>query len=475
MTRRGRAWALAALILGGTGAARADEGFWPMDRPLPRALREHHGFEPTAAWLEHLQKSCVRFSDGGSGAFVSADGLVATNHHVASDELERASTAERDLVATGFCARTLAEEIPCRSLELLTLWSTEDVTARIEGVSSKAGSLAEAEAARRREKTTIEQEAEQKTRLHCQVETLFQGGRHVLHCYRRYTDVRLVMAPEQSFAFFGGDTDNFEYPRYDLDVTFLRVYEGGKPLRPEHHLAWSATGCKAGDLVLVGGHPGHTQRLCTADHLRFRRDVEVPEQLRRAWRREVQLQTFSNRSAENARIAAGDLFGTQNFRKKSTGLLAGLQDPAVLASKEAEDGRLRAAVEADPDRKAKWGDAWDRVRSGLAAHRRIYDRHTLFVTRYGALRSDLYRIARDLVRLAAEREKPNAERLREYRDSELDSLTRELFADSPIYVDLEIDRLSSGFSLLVETLGGEDATVKKILRGLSPRARADAL
>jgi hypothetical protein len=475
MRKRGWAWAASALVLAVGSPVGADEGLWPLDRPLPRALRERHGFEPTAAWLEHLRKACVRFSDGGSGAFVSGDGLVATNHHVAAGELERTSTAERDLLASGFYAKTPGEELPCKELELLSLWSTEDVTDRVESAAAKAPSVAEAEAARRRERTRIEDEAEKRTGLDCQVEALWQGARHVLHCYRRYTDVRLVMAPERQVAFFGGDADNFEYPRYDLDVCFLRVYEGGKPLRPEHHLAWSASGAKEGDLALVGGHPGRTQRIYTLAHLRFLRDVEIPDGLRRAWRRESQLQAFGARSAENDRISSGDLFGVRNYRKRSTGLLAGLQDPAVLARKEAEEARLRAAVESDPVRKAKWADGWDRVGEALVAHRRIYERHALLVTRYGALRSDLYGIARHLVRLAEERTKPNPERLREYRDSELDTLFRELHADTPIHADLEVDRLTSGFSLLAENLGADDPTVAHILGGIPPRARAEAL
>jgi len=432
-------------------------------------LKEKYGFEPTPQWLEHVQKSSVRFGDGGSASFISADGLVMTNHHVGSDDLEKLSTPEKNLLKTGFYARTREEEAKCPDLEINVLWTIEDVTDRIKGAVSKEMSTADANTARRKMTTTIEKECEDKTKLDCQVVTLYKGGRYHLYQYKRFTDVRLVMAPEQDIAFFGGDNDNFEYPRFDLDMCFFRVYEDGKPYKPEHYFKWSQNGSTDGELVFVPGHPGRTQRLNTVEHLKFMRDVEMPVSLQRLWRREVQLQTFSARGTENARIAEGDFFGVQNGRKARTGMLAGLQDPAIMKKKEADEKKLREAVSANPDYKGQWGDAWDQVAQAETKYREFYLRQRVGIS------SDLFGIARNLVRLAEEKQKPNAERLREYSDSRLDSLYLELFSPKPIYDDLEIDRITSSLSYMEETFGGDDAYTQKALGGMSPRVRAEML
>lgn len=450
--------------------AFSDEGMWLVNKPPLKQLKDRFNFEPSRNWLEHVQKSAVRFSTGGSGSIVSKDGLVMTNHHVGSDNLEKLSTPDRDLLKTGFFAKTNAEELKCEDLELMSLWTIEDVSERVKGAASPGLSPAEANTARRKMMTTIEEEAEEKTKLDCQVVTLYQGGLYHLYCYKRYTDVRLVFAPEQQAAYFGGDNDNFEYPRFCLDVAFFRIYEDGKPLRPEHYLKWSANGAAEGDPIFVLGHPGRTRRLYTVDHLKFLRDVDVPSTLRQLWRREVQLQTFSGRNEENARIGRGDLFGVQNSRKAFTGILGGLHDPAIWKRKIADEKKLREFVDGNPDRKGQWGDAWDRISAAQRTYREFYTRH-----RTRGTNSTLAGFARHLVRLAEEKTKPNAERLREYRDTELDSLFLDLYSPAPIYDDLEIDRLTSGFSYMAETYGGDDPLVVKVLAGQSPRARAESL
>ena len=470
MTRWVRRTALAAVFgVAASSLVMADEGMWLFTKPPAKYLKEKYGFEPTPQWLEHVQKSSVRFNGGGSASFVSADGLVMTNHHVGSDDLEKLSTPEKNLLKTGFYARTREEEAKCPDLEINVLWTIEDVTDRIKGAVTKGMSTADANTSRRKMTTTIEKECEDATKLDCQVVTLYKGGRYHLYQYKRFTDIRLVMAPEQDIAFFGGDNDNFEYPRFDLDMCFFRVYEDGKPYKPEHYLKWSQNGSADGELVFVAGHPGRTQRLNTVEHLKFMRDVEMPVSMQRLWRREVQLQTFSGRNAEFARIAEGDLFGVQNGRKARTGILAGLQDPAVMKKKMEDEKKLRAAVSANPDYKGQWGDAWDQVAQAQAKYREFYPRHR------SGMRSDLFGIAVDLVRLAEEKQKPNAERLREYSDARLDSLYLELFSPKPIYDDLEIDRIASGLSYMVETFGGDDAYAQKALGGMSPRARAELL
>jgi len=449
--------------------AFADEGMWLPNKPPVKRLKEKYGFEPTPPWLEHVQKSAVRFSTGGSASFVSADGLVMTNHHVGSDNLQKFSTPEKNLLKTGFYAKASADELKCEDLEINVLWTIEDVTDRVKGAATTGMSTAEANTARRKMMITVEKECEEKTKLDCQVVTLYHGGRYHLYQYKRYTDVRLVMAPEKEIAFFGGDTDNFEFPRYDLDMCFFRVYEDGKPLKPQHYLKWSENGAADNELVFVAGHPGRTQRLYTVDHLKFIRDVEAPLSLQRLWRREVQLASFAARNEEFERIADEDYFGVQNSRKARTGILAGLHNPALISEKLEAEKKLRTAVKGNPDYQGQWGDAWDKVAESRKNYREFFLRHRL------GIGSDLFSIARHLVRLAEEKPKPNPERLREYADSNLDSLYLEIYSPAPIYDDLEIDRITSSLSYVAEMLGGDDPFVVKVLAGKSPRARADEL
>lgn len=460
------------LVAIGTATAQADEGLWLLNRPPDKVLRQRYGLEPTARWLEHLQKSCVRM--GASGALVSPDGLLMTNHHVGSDQLAKLSTPQRDLLTHGFYARTRGEELRCPDMEVEILWSIEDVTERIQAEAPPDLTPAARFEAQRKAMTRLEQESQAVSGLHSEVVSLYRGARYHLYRYKRYDDVRLVMAPEKGIAFFGGDNDNFEYPRFCLDVCFLRIYENGQPLRSEHFLKWSAAGAADGELTFVLGHPARTQRIFTYDHLRFLRDVEVPHTLRNLWRREVQLAAFCARSAEHARIGEDDLFGIQNSRKAWTGILGGLLDPQILDAKRAAEGELRAAVAARPEHQAAWGDAWQRIADAQQRYREFFVRYqTLREGR--ALGSDLFRIALTLVRLADELPKPSEERLREYRDSELDSVYLRLYSPAPIYETLEIDRLASGLSLLAELLGCEDPLVAAALDGRAPRQRAEQL
>jgi hypothetical protein len=460
-------------VLGPDSSLLADEGMWLFNRLPVERLAERYGFRPEPGWAEHVMRSAVRLSSGGSGSFVSADGLVLTNHHVASDCLQKLSTAERNLMEEGFLARSRAEELRCPDLEILVLWEIEDVTSRVQAAVKPDMEPGAAEQARRAARAAIEQESKEKTGLHSEVVTLYRGGEDHLYRYRRYDDVRLVMAPEVDIAFFGGDPDNFEFPRFCLDVCFLRVYEGGKPARVEHHLRWNQSGLEEGELIFVAGNPGSTQRLNTVDHLRFLRDVGYPRLLDVLYRREIALQQFSLEGAEEARIARDDLFGIQNSRKAVRGILAGLLDPAILAGKQRFEAELKGRVAADPSLGASLED-WSRIAASLEANRAIYDEYML-LERGRAFWSELFGKARTLVRLAEERAKPSAERLPEYRDAALPSLELELYSPAPIHPELEIAKLTDSLTAAAGTLGAEHPLASVLLGGRSPEARAREL
>jgi|694.fasta_scaffold15910_3 hypothetical protein len=455
-------------------SVRAEEGMWLFNRVPKQAIKEKYGFDVTDEWLEHVQKSAVRMGTGGSGSLVSPRGLVMTNHHVGRDMLEKLSTAERNLIENGFHAKTAAEELRCPDLEVDILWSIEDVTDRVMGAAKAAPDAAAAGRARRETMSAIEKESKEATGLKSQVVTLYQGGRYHLYRYRSFQDVRLVMAPDAQIAFFGGDPDNFEFPRYDLDMCFFRIYENDKPLANEHYLKWSRNGVRDGELTFVAGHPGTTQRLFTVAHLEFLRDVAYPVQMGGLWRSEVQLLNFGGRSEENRRISEGDLFSVQNSRKARTGIYQGLMDERLMAEKRAREAELRAAVEANPEYKAQWGDAWDQVAKAQAAYESFFLRYSAPGLGRGGL-GQLFGKARDLVRLADEKPKENAKRLREYSDSNLPSLEQQLFSPAPIYPALEIDTVASALGRMVELLGGEDPLVKQALAGLPPKLRAEQL
>jgi hypothetical protein len=451
----------------------ADEGMWLFNRTPNAIFKQRYNFEPTQAWLDHLQKASIRFNSGGSGSFVSADGLALTNHHVGLDCLAKISTKDHDYVTTGYHAKNQADEVKCVDLELNVLQSIEDVTPRVNAAVTPGMTTAAAQAARRSVMSAIEQESVQKTGMRSDVVTLFQGGEYHLYRYKKYTDVRLVFAPEVGIAFFGGDPDNFEYPRYDLDVCFFRAYENDKPVHPADYLKWSETGAKDNELIFVSGHPGSTSRLNTLTHLQFFRDVAYPFTLNILRRREVLLTNYAQRSIENDRRAHDELFGIKNSRKAYLGRIAGLQDPAVLKAKGATEAALRQKVTSDPQLNTAYGDAWQNVDAAIATYRPIYVEYR-FVEGGLAFNSGLFQMAKTLLRLGDESTKPNGERLREYRESNLPSLKQGLYSEAPIYEDLETVTLSDSLSNWLE-VAPSDPLVQRVLAGKSPQERASEL
>jgi hypothetical protein len=470
-------------LIGFAAAAIADEGMWLFSAPPLKQLKAKYNFEPSPQWLEHLQKASVRFSSGGSGSFVSASGLVITNHHVGADTLQKISTQEHNYLHDGFYARTQAEEIKSPDLELNVLVSTQDVTERVNSAVKPGMTPDRASAARGNAIAQIENESKKKTGLRSDVITLYQGGAYHLYCYKRYDDIRLVFAPEQQMAFFGGDPDNFEYPRYDLDICIFRVYENGQPAKIENYLKWNSRGPSDGELTFVSGSPGKTDRQLTLDELADTRDRFLPYLLRMFNRREVLLLAYGGRSFENARRARDDLFGDQNNRKRYDGYLAALLDPEIWSSLQAREQKLRGALGRDPKLRLTVA-AYDRIRNTQAELVKIAPRYgyleqerpiTVGYRGPRAFYGNLFKYARLLLRAVTERTKPNGERIPEFRDSARESLELELFSTEPVYDDYEILRLTDSLTDFASQFGANDPLVQNVLAGKSPHARAAEL
>lgn len=463
--------------------ALADEGMWLFTTPPAKQLKEKFNFEPKKEWLNHLQKSSVRFNSGGSGSFVSGTGLVITNHHVGADALQKFSDAQHNYLRDGFYARDRSQELKCVDLELNVLMSIEDVTARVNDAVKPNMSSGEASAARNAAVASIEKESKEKTGLRSDVVTLYQGGVYHLYRYKRYDDVRLVFAPEQQIAFYGGDPDNFEYPRFDLDICIFRVYENGQPAKIDNFLQINPRGPSDGELTFVSGHPGKTDRQLTVDELADMRDRFLPYVLDMFKRREVFLTSFGARSLENARRVRDDLFGVQNNRKRYDGYLAGLLDPQISSDLQAREQKLREATSHDPKLTSTTA-AYDRIKKAqaeIAKISRVYNYFEVERPRFGLYRqprgfySTLFKYARLLVRAADERGRPNGQRFEEFRDSGRESLELELFSTEAVHDDVEVLTLTDSLTDLANAFGANDSRVKMVLAGKSPIERATEL
>ena len=480
LTRLCRA-ALATLLLAAAPAppALADEGMWTFNN-LPRAeIKRRYGFEVTDDWVRRVQSATVRFPNG-TGSFVSPEGLVLTNYHIVEEIVGQLSTTERDLAKTGFVARTRDEELKIPGLALDQLVRIEDVTARVNGAVRAGVSDTEAAAARRAEIARIESEAAKATGLRADVVTLYQGGLYNLYFYKSHADVRLVFAPEFQAAFFGGDPDNFNFPRYCLDMALLRVYEGGAPLRPDSHFRWSKRGPREGELTFVSGSPGTTQRLNTVAHLEFLRDVGLPLTVRLLESRRDSLKKYMAGGEEQTRRGQNELNYAENFIKVFKGQLEGLRGRELMERKRGEEAALRAYVESSRNRR-EYVDAWEAIakaRRSLASYdreRRVLGGLSLADYSNTAFNTVLFNHARVLVRLAEESRKPDAERLPEYADARRGALEAALYSEAPLYDDFEQMKLAASLGLLRETLGPDHALTRKVLRGKTPEARAAEL
>ena len=446
-------------------AVRADEGMWTFDNPPLKQWKERYNFEPTKEWLDHVRLASARLQDGGSGSFVSPNGLVMTNQHVAGGQLAKLSTKERDLVKDGFYARTQAEELKCPDLEINVLVSYEDVTARVQGAVKQGASDREANEQRRAMMASIEKESTDQTKLKSDVVTLYAGGEYWVYRYKKYTDVRLVFAPEEQIAFFGGDYDNFTYPRYNLDVAFLRVYENNQPARTEHYFKWSAKGPSDGEFVVLSGNPGSTNRLLTNAQLQYQRDLGNPLQMQIWSSRRDALNRYAALGAEQARRAGAGRRSLENSIKRLESQQAGLLTARLYGKKEAEEKALRAAIAARPEWQQAYGTAWEQVATAYAALPK-YAKRIAFSSI--ATPSRLGSLASTLVRYAEEIRKPNATRFDEFRDARLEALKVNLFSPAPIYPDLEEAALAAWLEEARKTLGNDDPFVRAALAGATP-------
>ena len=450
--------------------ALADEGMWLFDHfPRERVLKTY-GFTVTGEFLRHLERASVRFNNGGSGSFVSPHGLLFTNHHVGEDCIQKLSSAEHDYMANGFSAPTDAGEKACPDLEVDALLSSSDVTSKVnDGIgvempSSDANRLRKASIAK------IEKDCATSTGNRCDVVTLYSGGEYSLYQYKKYTDVRLVFAPEYSIAQFGGDPDNFTYPRYCLDFALFRAYENGQPVSPPDYLRWSHEGVKDGELTFVSGNPGSTGRLKTVAQMEFSRDVSYPVVLGMLKESIDKLLAFSAQSAENKRVAADDLESDQNSFKALTGFEQGLRDPKLMQRKEEEERRLRAAIDDDPAKKKIYGKLWDEISTAVHEYATFFKQDYVLESEPNNI--ELLAAARNVVRYAEETHKPNEQRLREYQDARLPSLEQQMYSPAPLHNALEELLLATYLHCLEQELGAANPTVKAVLAGRTPEEAA---
>ena len=444
--------------------AIADDGMWTFDNPPTKLLQQKYNFTPTQEWLDHVRLSSVRFNDGGSGSFVSANGLVLTNHHVALGQLQKMSSKEKDYVADGFYATSQNEEIKCTDLELNVLISTENITDRLQSIVKPGMTDKEAFDAQKSEIARITKESMDKTGLRSDVVPFYHGSEHWLYCYKKYTDVRLVMAPEERIAFYGGDADNFTFPRHDLDMTFFRVYENDQPVHPAHFLKWNTKGAQDGELVFVSGHPGSTNRLQTMAQLEYLRDYSYPARFKSLDRRRLVLRKYSGLGPEQERRALEQIRRLENSYKAFKGEYEGLLDARLMEKKRDEDTQFRTLINGNPEWKMLYGTAWDSISVAIERSKKMTVGNSFRMLR----NSRLATIASQIVQYVVEIGKPNEKRLTEFQESGLASLQLRLFSRAPIYPDLEEMLLADGLEESLQELGPTDPFIQTVLAGRSP-------
>jgi len=448
-----------------------DEGMWTFDNPPTKQLQEKYGFTPSQEWLDHIRLASVRFMDGGSGSYVSPNGLVLTNHHVAMGQLQKLSTAEKNYVADGFYAATMEEEIKSSDLEVNVLMSMEDITKDVLKAIKKDMTGPEALKARRAAIAKIEKKSLKKTGLRSNVVSLYRGGEYWLYRYKKYIDVRLVMAPERQAAYFGGDFDNFTYPRYDLDFAFFRVYENDKPVKSDHYLKWNVKGAEENELVFVSGNPGSTDRLYTYAQLELQRDYQYPMILKYIDKYLDVLYKYAEQGPEQQRRALGRIFGLENAKKALTGEYNGLLDEDLMAKRKKDEENFRKSVAGNPDWQKEYGDAWNTIAKVMKLNSDRFKRQF-----YQGLRgSGMAGNAVTIVRYVEEIKKKDADRLPGFHDSGLEELKFRLFSPAPVYKDLDEAVFGEVLKMALDELGPDDEFIKIVLKGRQPKDVAKEL
>ena len=453
--------------------AALDEGMWTFNNVPRTEIKQKYGFEVTDEWLKKVQLASVRFP-GGSGSFVSPNGLVLTNYHIVEDFVGQLSSAEKDYAKEGFVAHNQAGELKIPGLSLDVLMSLDDVTERVNAVVKSGMSTAEANAARRAEIGVIEKESTTATGLRSDVVTLYQGGQYNLYRYKKHSDVRLVFVPEFQAAFFGGDPDNFNFPRFNIDMGLVRVYENDEPLKVENYFKWSRTGVKEGELVFVTGHPGSTSRLNTVAHLESLRESSIPLLIRMLESRRGMLKSYMAQGEEQTRQGQNELNSIENALKVYKGQLAGLKDVKLMTKKRTAEQALRNSIEADARKKQEYGTAWESI---AKAHKDLaaYQRDRRFMDLASGFNTPLFGYARTLVRLAEESEKPEDKRLAEYTTIRRPQLEAGLYSTAPFYDDFEKLKLANSLAFLQSEYGANSEMAKRILKGKTPEERAAEL
>ena len=458
------------LLISAAIAVPAEEGMWTFDNLPVKQLEAKYGFKATQVWLDHVRLSSVRLNDGGSGSFVSPDGLLLTNHHVARDQLQKNSTAEHDYIHDGFYAASEDQELKTPDLEINVLVGMKDVTERVQNATKGISDKTQALKAQEAETAAIEEESKKATGFRSDVVSFYNGGEYWLYQYKAYTDVRLVFAPEQQAAFFGGDPDNFTYPRYDIDMALYRVYENGKPIHADNYLKWNSRGSAPGDLIFVSGHPGSTQRLDTMAQLLVERDTIEPAAIALFQARISAAQNFAGQGPNQAREVGTTIFLYQNSLKAYLGRYEALLDKSVMQKKQDDESDLRSKVDANPEWKAAYGDAWDTI-SRVEENVKPEIKRQLF-RRTG---SQALSLAVQLVQYVAEVKKPDGERLPQYHEAGLESLKYQLLSPAPIYPDVEKMFMKTTLKLATQQLGANDEFVQAITQGADIDKTVDAM
>ncbi len=452
-------------LVASTSAAFADEGMWTFNSFPSEKVKSKYGWSPTQQWLDHVRLASVRIAGGCSASVVSPDGLVMTNHHCAHSCIEQLSTPKKDFVKAGFFAMQAKDEVKCPKVELNQLVEITDVT-KVVQEATKGIDEAKFNDVQRAKIAEIEKTCATSDDLRCDVVSLYRGGHFDLYKYRRFQDVRLVFAPEFEIAFFGGDPDNFNFPRYDLDVSFLRIYGAdGKPAKMEHFLQFSSENAKEGELSFVSGNPGGTSRMLTVAQLEALRDVQLPMSLTRLSELRGVLTEYAHRGAEQARHSNAMLFGVENGLKAYKGRHGALTDRKFFDAKVAAEAAFKAKIAANPELKKQYAGVWDAIAATTEKQRAS---RKAYIALEAGMIGEEFGLARTLVRAADELAKPNGERLREYSDARLPQLKQALFSKAPIYDEFETATLTFALIKVREDLGADHPAVKQILGQRSP-------